>query len=66
MSDHKCNLDRCHRCPLLGGEVMPGCMGTTAGASDPYDMTRCTCPVLAEKDKCLACHGTGIAEAEAG
>lgn len=33
----------CHRCPDLGGEVMPACMGTAATAWTPTDLTHCTC-----------------------
>ena len=27
----------------MGGQVMPGCMGTAALARDPYDLSYCTC-----------------------
>lgn len=34
---HRCDTNRCHRCPSLGGQIMPGCMGMAAG-------NHCTCP----------------------
>jgi len=39
---HRCP-NRCHKCPDLKGEVMPGCMGTVVSANGPYDMHGCTC-----------------------
>ena len=40
---HRCP-DRCHRCPELGGEVMPGCMGTAGfGNIVPTSLDWCTC-----------------------
>lgn len=34
---------RCHRCGLLGGQVMPWCMGTAAMSNGPHDLSQCTC-----------------------
>jgi hypothetical protein len=48
MSKHKCP-DYCHRCPLLGGQIMPGCMGTAANVGKPHDMGSCTCDRSAPK-----------------
>jgi len=41
----------CHRCPDLGGEIMPGCMGTAAMAHGPHDMSYCTCKVRRRIDR---------------
>ena len=38
--NHYCNVNQCHRCPNLGGEIMPGCMGT---AVHPNTFDYCTC-----------------------
>lgn len=42
MSKHRCP-DRCHKCPDLDGQVMPGCMGTAALAQTATDLSYCTC-----------------------
>ena len=48
---HTCP-ERCHRCPDMNGEVMPGCMGTAALALSAHDMSRCNCSYkLAEKNE---------------
>lgn len=39
---HRCP-SHCHRCPDLGGAVMPGCMGTAALALHDRDKSYCTC-----------------------
>lgn len=45
---HRCP-PRCHFCPLLDGDIMPGCMGTAALARGPRDKSYCTCRVEAEQ-----------------
>ncbi len=39
---HACP-SKCHKCPLLHGDVMPGCMGTAALAVNAHDLSHCTC-----------------------
>ena len=39
---HKCP-SYCHKCPELGGDVMPGCYGTVVYGDGLKDLTRCTC-----------------------
>jgi hypothetical protein len=39
---HKCP-QHCHRCPDMGGDVMPGCMGTAALGRHGKDKSFCTC-----------------------
>ena len=46
---HRCP-NRCHRCPLMNGDVMPGCMGTAALATNPRDMSHCTCALHSNDD----------------
>lgn len=46
---HRCP-PRCHRCPDLHGEIMPGCMGTAVLAHGPFDMSFCTCHRSASPD----------------
>ena len=41
--EHRCNVNRCHRCPDMDGMIMPGCMGTAARGNGPYDLSACTC-----------------------
>jgi len=42
---HRC-LNRCHRCPHAGGEMLPFCMGGANG-------TVCTCPTPFETERDL-------------
>lgn len=45
---HKCP-DRCHRCPLLNGAVMPGCMGTAG--RNVNSLLWCSCRPKSEADR---------------
>lgn len=47
---HKCP-SYCHKCPDMAGQIMPGCMGTAALATDPYDLSHCTCNVHLQQEK---------------
>jgi hypothetical protein len=39
---HKCP-PYCHKCPELGGKIMPACYGTAVYADGWEDISRCTC-----------------------
>jgi hypothetical protein len=39
---HKCP-SYCHKCPDLGGKIMPSCYGTVVYADGWTDLSRCVC-----------------------
>ncbi|MEU3507629.1 hypothetical protein ABZ733_06835 [Streptomyces longwoodensis] len=55
MTTHTCP-PCCHNCPDLNDDVMPGCMGTAALATDPRSTFWCTC------DAALPTEGTPEAQ----